>query len=70
MNDQSHDRQRLDRRSFVKASMVPAALAIPSGRAGRPAQGAESPPEEAATAPEIIDTNVHLFQWPFRAAEV
>ena len=32
----------------------------------RPAQGAESPPEEPAAGPEIIDTNVHLFQWPFR----
>ena len=66
MKDQSHDRQTLDRRSFVKASLVPAALAIPDSPAMRPAQGAESPPEEPAAGPEIIDTNVHLFQWPFR----
>src|SRR5437764_10791005 len=66
MNDQGSARQRLDRRSFVRASLVPAALAIPEGWARRPAQGAESPPEEAAAGPEIIDSNVHLFQWPFR----
>ncbi len=66
MIDPSLDRQRLDRRSFVKASLVPAALAIPGSPARRPAQGTESPPAEPATGPEIIDTNVHLFQWPFR----
>jgi predicted TIM-barrel fold metal-dependent hydrolase len=66
MKDQSNDWQRLDRRSFVKASIVPGALAIPIGPAMRPALGAESPPRVPAAAPEIIDTNVHLFQWPFR----
>ena len=66
MNDQGHARQRLDRRSFVSASLIPAALAIPDGWARRPAQGAEAPPNEAAAGPEIIDSNVHLFQWPFR----
>ncbi|MGO9469243.1 MAG: hypothetical protein ACLQVF_34385, partial [Isosphaeraceae bacterium] len=57
MNDQSHDRQRLDRRSFVKASLLPAALAIPDGPAMHPVQGAESPLQEPAAGPEIIDTN-------------
>ena len=66
MKDQSHDPRTLDRRSFVKVSLIPAALAIPDSSAMRPAQGAESPPEEPAAAPEIIDTNVHLFRWPFR----
>ena len=66
MKVQSQDRQLLDRRSFVKASLVPAALAIPDTPAKRPAQGAQSPPEEPATGPEIVDTNVHLFRWPFR----
>jgi uncharacterized protein len=66
MKDQSKKRQRLDRRSFVKASLVPAALAIPDSPCMRPSHGAESPPEEPAAAPEIIDTNVHLFRWPFR----
>ncbi len=67
MIDQNHDRQRLDRRSFVKASLVPTALTIADRLARRPAQGAEAPPVEAATGPEIIDTNVHLFEWPFRS---
>ena len=31
----------------------------------RPAR-APSRPGEPAAGPEIIDTNVHLFQWPFR----
>jgi hypothetical protein len=66
MNDQVYARQSLDRRSFVKASMVPTALAITRGRAGRPALGAESPPEEVAAGPEIVDSNLHLFRWPFR----
>ncbi len=67
MIDPNHDRLRLDRRSFVKAALVPAALAIlDNSPARRPAEGAESPPEEAAAGPEIIDTNVHLFRWPFR----
>src|SRR5262245_35524943 len=66
MKDQSRDRQMLNRRSFVKASLIPAALAIPEGPAMRPAQGDESQPEEPAAGPEIIDTNVHLFRWPFR----
>jgi predicted TIM-barrel fold metal-dependent hydrolase len=66
MKDQSQDRQLLDRRSFVKASLVPAALAIPVTPANRPEQGTQSPPEQPATGPEIVDTNVHLFRWPFR----
>ena len=66
MEVQSHDRRTLGRRSFVKASLVSAALAIPDGPAMRPAEGAGSLPEEPVVAPEIIDTNVHLFRWPFR----
>jgi hypothetical protein len=66
MNDQGDARRRLDRRSFVKASLVPAALAIADGRAGRPVRGAGSAPGEAPAPPGIIDTNVHLFRWPFR----
>jgi uncharacterized protein len=66
MNNQSHNQPTLDRRSFVKASLASVALAIPDDPATRPARGAESPPEEPAAGPQIIDTNVHLFQWPFR----
>jgi predicted TIM-barrel fold metal-dependent hydrolase len=66
MNDESRDRQRLDRRSFVKASLVPSVLAIPDSPPIRQAEGAGAPPEQPAAPPEVIDTNVHLFQWPFR----
>ncbi len=66
MNDQSHDRTTMDRRSFVKASLVPVALAVSDGPAMHSAQSAEVPPKEPAAGPSIIDTNVHLFQWPFR----
>jgi hypothetical protein len=65
MSDQDHDRRRLDRRGFVRASLLPAALAIPDGLGTRPARGADASQEEA-TAPTIVDTNVHLFRWPFR----
>jgi hypothetical protein len=46
--------------------MGTAALAITGGRVESPARGAESPPGEAGTGPEIVDSNVHLFRWPFR----
>jgi hypothetical protein len=41
-------------------------LALAEGQAGRPAQGADLAPGEAVLAPEIVDTNVHLFRRPFR----
>ena len=59
-------RQKLGRRTFLKASVLPAALAIPGGPAGHPAEGAGQPPGEPAAGPELIDSNVHLFRWPFR----
>ena len=54
----------IDRRSFVKASLIPmfpiaAALANPSAQAAEPIPG-------SAPTPDIIDSNIHLFQWPFR----
>jgi uncharacterized protein len=66
MNNINNDRTTLDRRSFVKASLAPLALAVLDDPAIRPARGDESAPEEPAAGPQIIDTNVHLFQWPFR----
>jgi hypothetical protein len=53
MNGQGDARRRLDRRSFVAASMGAAALAITEGRAGRLTRGAGSPPEEAAKRPVV-----------------
>jgi uncharacterized protein len=66
MKDQSHDRRTLDRRSFVKAALLPMALAIADGSTRPQAQSAEAALEEPAAGPQIIDTNVHLFEWPFR----
>jgi predicted TIM-barrel fold metal-dependent hydrolase len=66
MKGQNDHRRGLDRRSFVGASLLPAAWALPDGPVGRPAEGAEPAPGGAAAGPEIIDTNVHMYRWPFR----
>ena len=52
----------IDRRSFVKASLIPAALPLAAALSRGAAQAAQPP----AAGPEIIDSNVHLFEWPFR----
>jgi predicted TIM-barrel fold metal-dependent hydrolase len=58
----------IDRRRFVKVSLIPAAFApfvpfvLTPALAGSCSQGAQP----TAAVPEIIDTNVHLFDWPFR----
>jgi len=52
----------LDRRDFLKGALLPAA-ALPLV-ASRTAAADDQPP--AAGPPGIIDTNVHLFDWPFR----
>ena len=57
-----HDGLPIDRRSFVKASLIPAMMPLAASFAGPSSRGAE--PEPAV--PDIIDTNVHLFEWPFR----
>jgi len=59
------DRQTIDRRSFVKASLIPATLPLAAVLARSTARAGEQAPA-GGTVPEIIDTNVHLFQWPFR----
>jgi predicted TIM-barrel fold metal-dependent hydrolase len=56
----------IDRRDFLKGSLLPAAaLPILSSRLVHAAVVEEQPPAPAAP-PGIIDTNVHLFDWPFR----
>jgi uncharacterized protein len=60
----SHDRDdmpTIDRRSFVKASLLPAAAPLAAALKNAVLHGAE-----ATQGPDIIDTNVHLFEWPFR----
>jgi uncharacterized protein len=54
--------EKLNRRRFLEGVVLPAALAALPRRA---VQGAE-PEGRADAPPEIIDTNVHLFDWPFR----
>jgi uncharacterized protein len=65
----SNDREAIDRRSFLQALALPAALSLAAAQAGSAAQAAEQPATQAepiAPTPEIIDSNVHLFDWPFR----
>jgi hypothetical protein len=65
----SYDRpeqQTVDRRSFVKASLMPAALPLAAALATTSAQGDEPVQEKASSGPDLIDCNVHLFEWPFR----
>ncbi|HZL87275.1 MAG TPA: amidohydrolase family protein [Pirellulaceae bacterium] len=57
-----HHTKAINRRTFVKASLIPAVLPLAASLAGQTGEGAESAP----AGPEIIDTNVHLFEWPFR----
>jgi predicted TIM-barrel fold metal-dependent hydrolase len=54
--------RKLTRRSFVKGALLPAALGtLPSYAVhGEELDGGVDAP------PDIIDTNVHLFDWPFR----
>jgi predicted TIM-barrel fold metal-dependent hydrolase len=54
--------RKLTRRRFLKGTLLPAVLGTLSERA---VQGGE-PQGGAAVPPDIIDTNVHLFDWPFR----
>jgi uncharacterized protein len=56
------DPQPIDRRKFVKASLISAVLPIGTAVTYREIEAAEPLP----ATPEIIDTNVHLFEWPFR----
>jgi predicted TIM-barrel fold metal-dependent hydrolase len=61
LDDQRH-KFAIDRRSFVKGSLIPALLPLATSLSGLSCPAAQS----TSAAPEIIDTNVHLFDWPFR----
>src|ERR1043166_9576019 len=56
-----NDGQAIDRRRFVQTLLLPAAL--PVAAALTSATAAAEP--AAAAGPDIIDCNVHLFEWPF-----
>jgi predicted TIM-barrel fold metal-dependent hydrolase len=62
------NKQPIDRRDFLKESLIPAAaLPLLSTRMVQAAAAQEKKAAAPADAPPtIIDTNVHLFQWPFR----
>jgi uncharacterized protein len=60
------DSPTIDRRSFVKAALAPAALPIAAALTNSMAQAVDQASGAAPAGPDIIDTNVHLFQWPFR----
>src|SRR5688500_15633880 len=80
MDADRNDHRGIDRRRFVQSLMLPAAVPVVAALAGSTlngaaAQAAEPSPEAAgqaaaaepaAAGPDIIDSNVHLFDWPFR----
>ena len=61
--------KRLDRRSFLKNSVLSAAAISFAGQQPLAAQSAGRNVAVATSSevPGIIDTNVNLFDWPFRA---
>ena len=56
----------IDRRNFVKASLVPAAVPIANAMGKAAAQRGEPRRGPDDQGPDIVDSNVHLFEWPFR----
>jgi predicted TIM-barrel fold metal-dependent hydrolase len=53
-----------DRRRFVQTLMLPAVLPV-AALASTAAQAGE-PAVSEGSGPDIIDSNIHLFDWPFR----
>jgi predicted TIM-barrel fold metal-dependent hydrolase len=56
----------IDRRSLLKAALLPAAAPLAAALTSRLSQGGEQQGKSDQGFPEIIDTNVHIFDWPFR----
>ncbi len=65
MPSDSHDWPSLNRRRFVQASLLPAAISADKVLANSPFPN-QATTIQAPSPPKIIDTNVHLFDWPFR----
>jgi len=57
-----NDGHALDRRRFLQTLLLPAALPVAAALTNATAAAQAAP----AGGPEIIDCNVHLFDWPFR----
>lgn len=66
MSHDRHNTRMIDRRSFVKSSLIPAAFPLVTALTSASAQSAEPAPGPVSPGPEIVDSNVHLFEWPFR----
>jgi predicted TIM-barrel fold metal-dependent hydrolase len=70
MSCEQIDPPTLDRRRFVQGMLLPAALPVAAALANSVAQAAEPAENPAgkplASGPDILDCNVHLFDWPFR----
>lgn len=56
---------KVSRRTFVSSSLG-AAAAIAGSSSAFAARPVKHGPPGQGEAPEIVDTNVHLFEWPFR----
>jgi predicted TIM-barrel fold metal-dependent hydrolase len=65
----SSHKKTIDRRSFLKRSLLGAAAVSLRGQQPLAAQipARSVPAASSSQAPGIIDTNVNLFNWPFRA---
>src|SRR6478672_1741846 len=61
MQPPSHDPSSINRRTFVQTRLATTTIAATFNQ---PLQNASA--AEPAAPPEITDTNVHLFDWPFR----
>src|SRR5713101_2947017 len=57
----------IDRRSFLKSSLLATAVTLGTRESVASQAAAGNAPAGAPSGPGIIDTNVNLFNWPFRA---
>jgi len=59
--------QKIVRRDFLKASLLPTALPLLASQAVEAHAADKEPAAAGPPPPGIIDTNLHLFDWPFRS---
>jgi hypothetical protein len=59
--------KKVSRRTFFTSSLgAAAALSLPAQMSAETVVHSSQNPQPADEVPDIIDTNVHLFDWPFR----
>lgn len=59
--------RKINRRTFFADSLAAAAaLSLPASLSAMPAKNPQQTTIASAANPDIIDTNVNLFEWPFR----